>query len=62
MVAAVRVKLRSMETLAPVYCSVPPPSTRLAAALVDAPILLLEPPLARVPTLKVPALMVVAPV
>ena len=56
------VKLRLMVTLGPVYCSVPlPPKTRLEAVAADCPIPLGEPPLARVPTLSMPALMVVAP-
>ena len=46
----------------PVYFNVPPLITKLAASLVDAPMLLLDPPSAKVDTLKVPALMVVTPV
>ena len=56
------VKLRSVLTLEPVYLSVPPLITKFEASLVDAPIELFEPPLARVPTLSVPPLIVVAPV
>jgi len=47
---------------APRYCSVPPLMIRFAAALLDLPMPLFEPPNARVLTLSVPALMVVAPV
>ena len=36
-VPVVSVKLRSVEAVAPVYCKVPPPSTRFAAALLAAP-------------------------
>ena len=46
----------------PVYFSVPPSSTRLAAAFVDWPISLAVPPSASVPTMSVPPLIVVAPV
>ena len=53
---------RSVDITAPVYCNVPPLITKLAASLVDAPMLLLDPPLAKVDTLKVPALIVVIPV
>ena len=55
------VNKRSVVTAAPVYLSVPPLMTKFVAALLDAPILLLDPPLASVPTDKVPAEIVVAP-
>ena len=61
-VPAVKVKLRSVEAVDPVYCKVPPPSTKLAARLVALPKLPATPPLPIVPTLKVPALIVVTPV
>ena len=61
-VAAVRVKLRLVEDVAPVYWSVPPPRTRLAAALVAFPRLPATPPLPIVATERVPALIVVTPV
>ena len=53
---------RSVDTSPPVYFNVPPLITKLAASLVDAPMLLLDKPLAKVDTLKVPALIVVIPV
>ena len=53
---------RSVVTAPPVYLNVPPLITKLVAALLDAPILLLEPPLASVLTDKVPAEIVVIPV
>ena len=59
---AVSVELRSVEAVAPVYWSVPPPRTRFAAALLAAPRLLAAPPLPIVATLKTPALIVVTPV
>ena len=40
--------------LLPVYCNVPPLNTKLAAALVEAPILLAAPPLVNVLALKIP--------
>src|ERR1700751_5808060 len=55
-------KSRSVETAAPVYWRVPPLRTRFAAALVEAPILLLFPPLARELTDRVPPVILVAPV
>ena len=61
-VEAVSVKLRSVELPEPVHCSVPPPSTRFEAVVAEAPILLFELPLAIVPMLSVPALIVVTPV
>ena len=61
-VASVKVKFLSVEAVPPVYCSVPPPKTKLAAALVEAPIPLFEPPLAIDEILNVPTLIVVAPV
>ena len=57
-----RVNKRSIVTAAPVYMSVPPFKTRFDAALVAAPILLLDPPLAKVEADNVPALIVVTPV
>jgi len=62
-VPAVIVKFLSVEADAPVYFKVPPPNTRLVAALVAEPKL----PLATAPspivaTLSVPALIVVTPV
>jgi len=56
------VKRRSVDTVAPVYCNVPPLIIRLAAALVELPMLLTTPPSARVLTASVPLLMVVVPV
>ena len=65
-VPAVNVKLRSVDAVAPVYSSVPPPSTRFVAALPDAPMLLATPPpapsIATVFALNTPALIVVTPV
>ena len=58
----VRVNSRSVLAVAPVYLSVPPSRTRLAATFVDAPMLLLAPPFAREDTLKVPPEIVVTPV
>ena len=55
------VNKRSVVTAAPVYLSVPPLMTKFVAALLDAPILLLDPPLASVPTDKVPAEIVLVP-
>ena len=46
----------------PTYWSVPPLRTKLAAALVEAPSELGMPPLARLVTASVPAVMTVAPV
>ena len=59
---ALAVKLRFVEVLPPVYCSAPPLKTRFAAALEDAPRVLGAPPLASVPMLSVPFVIVVAPV
>ena len=59
---AFSVKARFVVTEAPVYANVPPLSCKLAAAFVDAPIELFAPPFAKVPTVKVPPLMLVAPV
>ena len=56
------VNKRSVVTAAPVYLSVPPLMTKFVAALLDAPMLLLDPPLASVPTDKVPPEIVVIPV
>ena len=53
---------RSVLTAAPVYWRVPPFIIRLAATLVDAPKLLLIPPLASELTLNTPVLMVLTPV
>ena len=61
-VLAVSVALRSVEAVAPVYWSVPPPRTRLAAALLAWPRFPAWPPLPIVATLKIPALIVVTPV
>ena len=61
-VPVVRTKFRLVETVEPVYCNVPPPSVRFAAVVVEAPMSLFTPPFANVPTLSVPALIVVAPV
>ena len=58
----VMVNKRSVLTAAPVYLSMPPSNTRLAASLVEAPMLLLVPPAASVATDKVPPEMVVTPV
>ena len=55
-------KRRSVLTAAPVYCSVPPFSTKLVAALPDAPMPLAAEPLASVLTLTIPSLIVVLPV
>ena len=59
---SVSVNNRSIVAPEPVYFSVPPSRTRLAATLEDAPILLLDPPLVREDTLKVPPEIVVTPV
>ena len=61
-VLSVSVKLRSVDALVPVYCKVPPPRTRLPAALVELPSVPETPPLVIVAMLTVPALIVVAPV
>jgi hypothetical protein len=62
-VPAVIVKFLSVEAVAPVYFKVPPPNTRLVAALVAEPRLpLATPPFPIVATLNVPALIVVTPV
>lgn len=61
-VPVVKVKLRFVDVVAPVYCKVPPPNTKFTAALDEAPILLLTAPLANVVATSVPALIVVAPV
>ena len=61
-VPAVSVKARSLEAVAPVYCRVPPPRTRLAAAFVAWPRLQAVAPLPMFATLSTPALMVVMPV
>src|SRR5438067_1188973 len=61
-VASVSVNARFELIVVPVYCSVPPLSTRLLGALVDCPTPLAVPPSARIATLKLPALMVVLPV
>ena len=58
----VSVKLRSVLAVPPVYCSVPPPSTKFAAALVAAPKFPAAPPAPIVPTERTPALIVVTPV
>ena len=56
------VKPRLLLTAVPVYCSVPPLMTRLAAAFVDWPMPLAAPPLASRPVLRMPPLTVVVPV
>ncbi len=61
-VPALKMKFRSVDAVPPVYCSVPAPSTRLAARFVDWPMLLATPPLAKEFALNTPALIVVAPV
>ena len=53
---------RSVDTSPPVYFNVPPLITSLVAAFDDLPILLSDPPAAKLETLKVPALIVVMPV
>ena len=58
----VNVNKRSELTAAPVYWSVPPSKTKFAEAFVEAPILLLLPPLAKLDTESVPAEIVVIPV
>ena len=61
-VPAVKVKLRLVLAVAPVYCKVPPPRTRLPTALLAEPKLPpATPPLPIVPTLKMPSLIVVTP-
>ena len=57
-----RVKRWSLLAAPPVYWSVPPLRTRLAAALVEAPRLLLLPPFASTLVERMPALTVVGPV
>ena len=61
-VLSVIVKFLSVEAVAPVYFKVPPPNTRLVAALVACPKFPAIPPSPIVPTLNVPTLIVVAPV
>ena len=61
-VLLVSVNARSVEAVLPVYCKVPLPITRFAAALVAAPKLPATAPLPMVPTLRTPALMLVIPV
>ena len=61
-VAAVSVKLRFVEAVAPVYCSVPPPRTRLLAVAAACPRFPAVPPLPIVATLSVPPLILVTPV
>ena len=56
------VNKRSVVTAAPVYFSVPPLMTRLAARALAAPMPLLDPPSANVPADKVPPEIVVIPV
>src|SRR5205085_9368353 len=62
LVPAPNVKLRFVEKVGPVYSKVPPLNTKLAAALVDAPILLATPPSVSKTALKIPALILVIPV
>ena len=54
-------KRRFVLTAAPLYSSVPPFRIKLVAAVEDAPMLLLLPPLASVVACSVPALMRVTP-
>ena len=61
-VPAVIVKFLSVEAVEPVYCKVPPPNTKLDAELVACPKFPATPPFPIVPTLNVPALIVVTPV
>ena len=61
-VPAVNVKFLFVEAVAPVYCNVPPPSTKFPAATAAAPRFPATPPLPIVPTLSTPALIVVIPV
>ena len=61
-VPAVIVKALSDVAVEPVYCKVPPPNTKLVAALVAAPRLPALKPFPIVETLNVPALIVVTPV
>ena len=61
-VPALIVNARLVEAEVPVYCSVPPPRTRFAAAFVAAPRFPVAPPLPIVATLSTPALIVVTPV
>ena len=51
---AVTVKLRSVDAPTPVYCKVPPSSTRFAAMLVEAPMALVRPPFSISATLSTP--------
>ena len=60
--AAVTVKSRSVFAPAPVYCSVPPLRISLLAALAEAPMELLAPPLMMLLARSVPALTEVTPV
>ena len=59
---SVIVNKRFVLTAAPLYLSVPPSNTRLPATLVEAPILLFEPPSASVAPDNIPAEIVVEPV
>ena len=61
-VDAVSVKLRLVEAVAPVYCSVPPPRTKLLAATAACPRFPAVPPTPMVATLSVPPLILVTPV
>ena len=61
-VLLVMVKARSVEAVTPVYFKLPPASTSCVAALLAEPKLPAAPPLPIVPTLNVPALIVVIPV
>ena len=57
------VNKRFVDAVTPVYFSIPPlPITKLAAANVEAPMLLATPPSASVETERVPLLIVVTPV
>jgi hypothetical protein len=61
-VPALIVMARSVEAVDPVYCSVPPANTKLAAAFVACPKLPATPPLPIVATLVIPLPNVVTPV
>ena len=61
-VEAVNVNALFVVALEPVYCKVPPPNTKLAAAPDAWPRLPATPPFPIVATLSVPAFIVVAPV
>ena len=54
--------IRSVLEPVPMYCNVPPFSTRFAAAELEAPSVLAEPPFVSVGSRVVPPLIIVAPV